>query len=153
MSLYLYNENLKPDKIAYMSWGRTIVSNRNVLSIGELLEVNKRLYSFNNEYFLTITSNGIIFVANKNNGNIIYFINRQSFKKVLGMTFEVSGFIIEYIDNDNADMLRTICNINGVVTDAIYTDGYEHLLGYSLVDRIDEYPALEDPLPSFLDLF
>ena len=46
--------------------------------------------------------------------------------------------VMEYIDNDNADMLRTICDINGVVTDAIYTDGYEHLLGYSLVDRIDD---------------
>ena len=116
MSLYLYNETLKPDKIAYMPWGRTIVSNRNVLSVGELLPVNTKLYSFNNQYFLTVTSNGIIFVADNKKGNLLYFINRQSFNKVNGMTFELNGIMIEYMNIDNNIKSANISILNGIKT-------------------------------------
>lgn len=46
--------------------------------------------------------------------------------------------VMEYIESDNSDMLRTICDIRGVVIDAVYSDGYEHTLNYSLVERIDD---------------
>lgn len=114
MSLYLYNENLKKDKIIYMPWGRTLISQRNVISIGELIEINKRIYSFNNEYVLTIISNGLIFVMNKKTGDILYFINRNPIKNVKGMTFEINGFSVEYIDSDNNYKSMNVSSINGI---------------------------------------
>lgn len=114
MSLYLYNENMNSDKIIYMPWGRTIVSNRNVLSIGELLEINKRLYSFNNRFMLTMISNGLIFVVDKKTDNIIYFINRNPINKAQGMTFETNGFAVEYIDSDNNYKSTNVSISNGV---------------------------------------
>jgi len=99
MSLYLYDEQQNKDKIIYMPWGKTLISKRNVISIGEILEINKKLYSFNNNYALIVLSNGLIFVIENKTGNIIYFINRKSINNTKGITFELNGFIIEYIDN------------------------------------------------------
>ncbi len=114
MSLYLYNEEMNNDKIIYMPWGKTIVSKRNVISVGELLEINKKLYSFNNRFILTIISNGLIFVIDKTTGNIIYFINRNPIKKAMGMTFETNGFAVEYIDSDENYKSTNVSVSNGV---------------------------------------
>lgn len=116
MSLYLYKENFKSNKIAYMPWGRKIISNRNVLNVNDLLQVNKRLYSFNNRYFLTITNTGIIFVADKYSGNILYFINRKPIKRTNGLTFETGGFFIEFVDNNGNIKTNNISNSNGITS-------------------------------------
>jgi hypothetical protein len=114
MSLYLYKEEMNKDKIIYMPWGRTIISKRNVISVGDLLEINKKLYSFNNRFYLTMISNGLIFVVDKTTDSIIYFINRNPIQKAMGMTFETNGFAVEYIDSDNNYKSMNISVSNGI---------------------------------------
>lgn len=101
LSLYLFKENLKSDKITYMPWGRKLISKRNVLNLGELLEINKSLFSFNNRYILTIRNNGIIYVYDNNNGNILYFINKNPINNSQGIIFETTALNVEFIDQDN----------------------------------------------------
>lgn len=114
MSLYLYNEKMNTEKMIYMPWGKTIVSKRNVISVGELVEINSKVYSFNNRFVLTIISNGLIFVFDKITGNIIYFINRNPIDNVRGMTFETNGFAVEYIDSDNNYKSTNVSVSNGL---------------------------------------
>lgn len=101
MSLYLFDENKKTDKLIYMPWGRTLVSGRNVLALGELFEVNKTLFSFNNRFAMTINSNGIIYVYDRNSGYIIYFLNKNPTPNTQGMIFETTSVDIEFMDVNN----------------------------------------------------
>jgi len=101
MSLYLFDENRKTDKLIYMPWGRTLVSGRNVLALGELFEVNKTLFSFNNRFAMTINTNGIIYVYDRNSGYIIYFLNRNPTPNTQGMIFETTSVDIEFLDVNN----------------------------------------------------
>jgi len=82
----------------YCLWGRKLVSGRNVLPFGEILEINKSLFSFNNRYAMTINNNGIIYVYDRNSGNIIYFLNRNPTAQTQGMIIETTSIQIEYID-------------------------------------------------------
>lgn len=117
MSLYLYKETLKPDKIIYMPWSRTLVSSRNVLSLGDILEINKVLYSFNNKFGLTISQKGIIFVYEIKTGRIIYFLNRVPISNSLSMIFETNGISVQYIDNDKNQKSAMVNNISGLIDD------------------------------------
>lgn len=101
MSLYLFDENRKTDKLIYMPWGRALVSGRNVLELGELFEVNNTLFSFNNRFAMTINSNGIIYVYDRNSGIIIYFLNRNPTPNTQGMIFETTSVDIEFMDVNN----------------------------------------------------
>jgi len=101
LSLYLFDENKKKDKLIYMPWGRMLVSGRNVLALGELFDVNKTLLSFNNRFGMTVNTNGIIYVYDRNSGNIVYFLNRNPTPKTQGMIFETTSINIEFMDTSN----------------------------------------------------
>ncbi len=110
VSLYLFDENTRPDRLIYMPWGRTLVSGRNVLPFGELFEVNKTLFSFNNRFGLTINSNGIIYVYDRNSGNIIYFLNKNPTPNTQGMIFETTSIDIEFIDSNGNKKSKSVFN-------------------------------------------
>lgn len=110
VSLYLFDENTRPDRLIYMPWGKTLVSGRNVLPFGELFEANKTLFSFNNRYGLTINSNGIIYVYDRNSGNIIYFLNRNPTSNTQGMIFETTSIDIEFIDSNGNRKSKSVFN-------------------------------------------
>jgi len=114
MSLYLYKK--ESNRVIYMPWGKTIISNRNVISLGDILEVDKKLYSFNNRFILTVNVNGFIYVIDRNSGNIVYFLNRNPINKVSGMTFETNGIAVEFMDSDNNKKSRTV-GINNLIGD------------------------------------
>jgi len=66
--------------------------------------VNKKLFSFNNRYALTINANGFVYVYDVRNRNILYFIHRGNNENnsFISMTFETTGLVIVYKDkNDN----------------------------------------------------
>jgi len=100
MSLYSYKENLKNDKLVYMPFGRPIPTDDYVYQLGTEFMVNKKLFSFNNRYGLTINENGFVYVYDVNNRNILYFLHRGDNRnnKFVSMTFETTGLVIVYMD-------------------------------------------------------
>lgn len=108
LSLYLFDETMRSDKMIYMPWGKILVSGRNVLPFGELFEVNKTLFSFNNRFALTVNSNGIVYVYDRNSGHIIYFLNRNPTPNTQGMIFETTSIDIEFIDVNGNRKSKTV---------------------------------------------
>lgn len=120
MSLYIYNENLKPEKITYMPWGNELLTIDYLFHINNSLEVNSEIYSFNNKYVLTINEKGLIYVYNKNTKDILYFINKKIIKNPLSFMYNKSGFSIQILDenkNQRSDILDT--NIPKLIDDCI----------------------------------
>lgn len=101
MSSYIYDETIKKDKIIYHPWGRKIISSRNVLTLGDKFPVNKSLFSFNNRFIMTLTSKAIIYVYDRTNGNVLYFINRNPIENTLAISIETTMISVEYIDSNN----------------------------------------------------
>jgi hypothetical protein len=104
MSLYVYNENRKTDKLVYMPFGRPLPTDDYVYNLGTEFMVNSKLFSFNNRYALTINRNGFVYVYDVINRNILYFLHRgnNDNNNFISMTFETTGLVIVYKDeNDN----------------------------------------------------
>jgi len=116
LSLYLFNETYKPDKIIYMPFGRFLLSNSYVLNVGEQLMVNKRLFSINNRFALTINNYGYIYVYDRTNMNVLYFLNRKTINNTKGMIIEKNGIGVVFIDDNNNE--KTI-NVMGDVKSLI----------------------------------
>jgi len=115
-SLYIYKENLKEDKIIYMPWGRKLLSNDNILNIGDRLELNNKLFSINNKYALTINNNGFIFVYNVETKLPIYFLNKKNILNPTGIRFERNDILVSFIDdNKNEKSISILENIPSLV--------------------------------------
>ena len=101
MSLYIYNETLKSDKISYMPWGNELLTLDYLFHIYNPLEVKSEIYSLNNEYALTINKKGLIYVYNISTKNILYFINKKKIINPISCMFDKSNFTIQVIDENN----------------------------------------------------
>lgn len=100
MSMYIIDETMRPDKFIYHPWGKTLISARNVLQLGDSIPVGKSLFSFNNRFVMTFTSNGIIYTYDTYSGRVLYFINRTPVNNSQLISIGTTNIVIEYIAND-----------------------------------------------------
>ena len=111
LSLYLFNETKKSDKIIYMPWGRFLLSNNYVLNIGDRLNIDKKLFSINNRYGLTVTKKGYIYVYDLTTKAILYFINKTKIDNTLAMIIETSGISVMFTDSNKNEKSRVVLEI------------------------------------------
>lgn len=111
LSLYLFNETYKPDKIIYMPWGRYLLSSNYVLNISETLLTSNRLFSINNRFALTVNANSLIFVYDRTLKTIIYFLNKNKIDKTIGMIIEKTGISVVFIDSNKNEKSRIVLNM------------------------------------------
>jgi len=116
LSLYLFKETYKPDKIIYMPFGRFLLSNNYVLNVGEQLTIDKKLFSINNRYVLTINNYGYIYVYDRTNMNVLYFLNRKTIKNTKGMIIEKNGINVVFIDdNNNEKTINVMADVKALI--------------------------------------
>jgi len=111
LSLYLFKETYKPDKIVYMPWGRYLLSNNYVLNLSEPLTINNRLFSINNRFGLTVNKNGYIYVYDRTLSTIIYFLNKTIVKNTKAMIIEKTGISVVFIDSNKNEISKVVLNI------------------------------------------
>jgi hypothetical protein len=111
LSLYLFKETYKPDKIIYMPWGRYLLSNNYVLNLSEQLTINNRLFSINNRFGLTVNKNGYIYVYDRTLSTIIYFLNKTIVKNTKAMIIEKTGISVVFIDSNKNEISKVVLNI------------------------------------------
>ena len=111
LSLYLFDETKKSDKIIYMPWGRFLLSNNYVLNIGDRLPINKKLFSINNRFGLTVAKNGYIYVYDLTTKTVLYFLNKTVIKNTMGLIIETSGIAVVFIDSNKNEKSRVILQI------------------------------------------
>jgi len=99
MSLYIYKNNLKNDKIKYMPFKEVYPTNENVFNFGDIIKVDEILYSFNKEYGMKLNSNGFVQVYKIKTGNIIYFLNKEVINEPIEMTVQENGLLISSINS------------------------------------------------------
>lgn len=116
MSLYIIDENQKSDKFIYHPWGRKLISNRNVLLLGSMIQAGKSLYSFNNRFVMTFTRNGFIYTYDRNNGRVLYFLNRTMIPNTEYISITTTGITIEYVASDNNKKSQNLKLPNGIKT-------------------------------------
>jgi len=100
MSMYIIDETMRPERFIYHPWGKTLISARNVLQLGDSIPVGKSLFSFNNRFVMTFTSNGIIYTYDTYSGRVLYFINRTPVNNSQLISIGTTNIVIEYIAND-----------------------------------------------------
>jgi|688.fasta_scaffold00862_23 hypothetical protein len=151
MSLYIYNDTLKSDKITYMPWGKELISKEYILDIDTKIDVNTDLISFNNKYALKLNNKGYLFVYNINNKKILYFINyKKKIDRPIGLKFNKSEFIVECINNNNNQTSETFdSKIPKLIDDKckecvdpftmiLDNDGYITIYGNSFIDATNK---------------
>ena len=111
LSLYLFDETKKSDKIIYMPWGRFLLSNNYVLNIGDRLPINKKLFSINNRFGLTVAKNGYIYVYDLTTKTVLYFLNKTVIKNTMGLIIETSGIAVVFIDSNKNEKSRVVLQI------------------------------------------
>ena len=111
LSLYLFDETKKSDKIIYMPWGRFLLSNNYVLNIGDRLPINKKLFSINNRFGLTVAKNGYIYVYDLTTKAVLYFLNKTVIKNTMGLIIETSGIAVVFIDSNKNEKSRVVLEI------------------------------------------
>lgn len=101
----LFNINSSDERIKnYMlllPWGEQLLSTSYFLGNDDIfcLIYDKRIYSFNNLYYMTLDKNGIIIVKNSSSDRVIYTINDKTINNVVNVKFD-SGSIILYMENN-----------------------------------------------------
>jgi len=102
MSFYIYNDNLKTDKIIYMPWGNQLFAPDYIYNIYTPLEVNNDIYSLNNKYGLRLNRRGLVFIYNIETSKVIYFINNiKLINTAVSLIYDKNEFIIQIIDENN----------------------------------------------------
>jgi len=106
----LFNVNSSDERIKdYMlilPWGEKLLTPNYFIGSDDIFTLiyNKRIYSFNNQYYLSVNINGLIMVKNTSTDNIIYTINNNFIHNIENIKFE-SGSINVYIINKNKTVL------------------------------------------------
>lgn len=102
MSFYIYKDNYKPTSsiLTYMPWKNVLIDDSYVLNFGNRLEVDKELLSLSanndNNYALTINKLGIVYVYNRNNKEVVYYLNKNVVTEPLGIIFTKDDITISY---------------------------------------------------------
>lgn len=105
MSLYLFKEEMKKDKIVYMPFGKSFPSKMNVFNFGDELMVDEVLYSFNNRYGMKLNVNGFVPVFEVSSKRILYYLNKTFISKPVKMTVQENGLLITF-ENDEGNIVN-----------------------------------------------
>jgi len=116
MSLYIFDENQRPDRFIYHPWGRKLISSRNVLKLGDIIPADKSIFSFNNRFAMTINRSGFIYTYDRYSGQILYFLNRNPIPNTENVSITTTGIVIEYVASDNNKKSQNLKLPNGVKT-------------------------------------
>jgi len=83
--LYIYN-NDKNGYLATPPWGSLFLTKDQIFYQGDPIITNRKVYSFNNNFYLTMNDNGYIYVANSNSNSILYYLNIIPYHKPINFT-------------------------------------------------------------------
>jgi len=101
MSLYLYKSNYQTRFITYMPWKNVLITQKYVLNFQLVLNVGEELYSLspneNVNYALTINKMGLIYVYDKRNNNVIYYLNRAVIPEPIGVIFTMNDISVSHL--------------------------------------------------------
>jgi hypothetical protein len=110
MTLYLFKEETLSNKLIYMPFGREMPNEFNTLHFGDEKEVDGILTSTNKKFVLTMNKLGLIYVYNKDNNRVFYYLNRNFVNNALSMNFSESGISVNYTDKNNNRNSRIVYN-------------------------------------------
>ena len=100
MSMYIFKEELKKDKIMYMPFKKNFPTKENVFNFeGDKFEVDEILYSFNKKYGMKLTENGLVSVFEIETNKIFYLLNRTVIDNPIEMSVAENGIFISSLDN------------------------------------------------------
>lgn len=68
-------------------WGPYFITSHNMIDYGELIKVNNKKFSLNNQYYLFMNNNGHITVNYVNTEQIFYYLNISNINNPLSMSF------------------------------------------------------------------
>lgn len=71
--LYIYNG--QNNYVANPPWGALFLTKDQIFYYSESIDVNRRIFSFNNKYYLSMNENGLIYVYNYESKTIYYYLN------------------------------------------------------------------------------
>ena len=157
LSLYLFKETYKPDKIIYMPFGRFLLSNNYVLNVGEQLMTDKRLFSINNRFGLTINNSGFIYVYDRTTKGILYFLNRKPIKRAKALIIEKIGVGVVFIDDNNNEKTANVMGeVSSLIKECDYCkDPYNVILDNNNGDIVIYgnafYDATNDNFKNFIN--
>ena len=98
--LYIYNNN--NNYVKEPPWGTPFLTREQIFFYDENINVDRKIFSFNNKYYLTMNSNGLIYVSNFETNSIYYYLNMVS--KSNSYCFIITNNItIIYKDANNRD--------------------------------------------------
>jgi hypothetical protein len=157
MSLYIFKDELKTDKIKYMPFVKNYPTDENIFNFGDILKVDQILYSFNKQYGMKLNSNGFVSIFNIKTGEILYFLNKEIINDPIDMTVQENGLLISFMNSQgniiNRNYLYNIsslvencelCNppFTLIITDngliRIYGNGYYDATSKDLIKLIED---------------
>jgi len=105
--LFRLNSSMISNYILNLPWGDKLITGNYLITDDDKfsLEKNKKIYSFNEQYYMTLNNNGIIIVKDINN-NILYTLNDNFNKNIVNVKFE-NGKLTMYITNDKNNIVQS----------------------------------------------
>ena len=170
--LYIYKG--KNNYLANPPWGPLFITKDQIFYYNENVKVNRRIFSFNNKYYITMNDSGYIYIYNYESKNIYYYLNIVQISNAI--TFTISDNInVIFKDNNNKDQQANILNrnINIVIKDdkhrepytfylndegklRVFANGFIDATDTSFInyidDKIDEYKNYGN-MPNYLTSF
>lgn len=103
--LYIYNKS--NNYIANPPWGSLFLTKDQVFYYNETIDINRRIFSFNNKFFLSMNENGLIYVYNYQTKSIYYYLNTIPYPNAISFIIN-DNISIFFKDNKGNDQLTNI---------------------------------------------
>jgi len=103
--LYIYNAS--NNYVMSPPWGSLFLTKDQIFYYGENININRKIFSFNNKYYLTMNDNGLIYVYNYENETIYYYLNTISYQNSLSFIM-TDNIMIMFKNNKGNDQMANI---------------------------------------------
>lgn len=101
--LYIYKaEN---PYLATPPWGSIFITKDHILDYNDNFKINRKLFSFNNKFYLSMNNNGLIYITNYETKQIYYYLNTTTYSNVL--SFSIGDTITIFKNNKNGNIEQT----------------------------------------------
>lgn len=171
--LYIYN-NFNNSYVASPPWGSLFITKDQIFYYNENIYANRRIFSFNNKFYLCMNDNGLIYVYNYLSKTIFYYLNTVQYPNAITFTItdnitiifkdaggnEKSANILDnkikivMKDDKHKEPFSFYINDDGKLR--VYANGFIDATDQSFVDyidnKIDEYSNYGN-LQNYLSLF
>ena len=92
-------------------WGSVFLKEDQILYNNDSMVTNRKIYSFNNNYYLTMNEKGYIYVAHTNSNSILYYLNAVSYHRPISFTID-NNISIYFKDKKGKEQMANLLNNN-----------------------------------------